>query len=281
MSAYSDGRDWPQLAHIATDGESYGHHHRYGEMALSYALHHIEENEPRANSPITASTSKIHPPTHEVEIYESTRVELRPRCRPLERELRLQLGRARRLEPGVARVRCARPSTGCATKSRRMYEARIADSTSKIRGQARNDYIDVVLDRSTEVREAFLQRHREAGAEGTEQVEVWKLLELQRHAMLMYTSCGWFFDELSGIETVQVISTPAASCNLRRSCSEANGGNFYTPAEAIGTRKIRSKSYSKPRFTAAARAGEKQHSRIPRRRPHLRTLRQTDHSQSA
>ena len=42
--AYSDGRDWPQLAHIATDGESYGHHHRYGEMALSYALHHIEEN---------------------------------------------------------------------------------------------------------------------------------------------------------------------------------------------------------------------------------------------
>ena len=34
---------------------------------------------------------------------------------------------------------------------------------------------------------------------------IWKLLEMQRHAMLMYTSCGWFFDELSGIETVQVI----------------------------------------------------------------------------
>ena len=44
LNAYSDGRDWPELAHIATDGESYGHHHRYGEMALSYALHHIEEN---------------------------------------------------------------------------------------------------------------------------------------------------------------------------------------------------------------------------------------------
>ena len=40
---------------------------------------------------------------------------------------------------------------------------------------------------------------------GADRVKVWKLLEMQRHAMLMYTSCGWFFDELSGIETVQVI----------------------------------------------------------------------------
>jgi len=42
LSGFSESRTWPQLAHIATDGESYGHHHRYGEMALSYALHHIE-----------------------------------------------------------------------------------------------------------------------------------------------------------------------------------------------------------------------------------------------
>ena len=44
LSGFSETRTWPQLAHIATDGESYGHHHRYGEMALSYALHHIETN---------------------------------------------------------------------------------------------------------------------------------------------------------------------------------------------------------------------------------------------
>ena len=36
--------DEPQLSHVATDGESYGHHHKHGEMALSYALHWIEEN---------------------------------------------------------------------------------------------------------------------------------------------------------------------------------------------------------------------------------------------
>ena len=44
LSGLSNSRTWPQLAHIATDGESYGHHHHYGEMALSYALHHIESN---------------------------------------------------------------------------------------------------------------------------------------------------------------------------------------------------------------------------------------------
>src|SRR4029077_18422673 len=42
LNAFSDQRDWPQLAHIATDGETYGHHHAHGDMALAYALDHIE-----------------------------------------------------------------------------------------------------------------------------------------------------------------------------------------------------------------------------------------------
>lgn len=70
---------------------------------------------------------------------------------------------------------------------------------------ARNDYIRVVLDRSPELRDNFLQKHAKRELQDAECVEIWKLLELQRHAMLMYTSCGWFFDDLSGIETVQVI----------------------------------------------------------------------------
>src|SRR5262249_39379718 len=41
-----------------------------------------------------------------------------------------------------------------------------------------------------------------------------KLLEIQRHAMLMYTSCGWFFDELSGIETLQVIQYASRALQL-------------------------------------------------------------------
>ncbi len=69
----------------------------------------------------------------------------------------------------------------------------------------RDDYIRVILDRSQEVRDAFFADHAIRPLEPAEQVTALKLLEMQRHAMLMYTSCGWFFDELSGIETVQVI----------------------------------------------------------------------------
>jgi hypothetical protein len=70
---------------------------------------------------------------------------------------------------------------------------------------ARNDYIKVMLPRSPENVEHFLAEHAIRELNEPEKIMVLKLLELQRHAMLMYTSCGWFFDDLSGIETVQVI----------------------------------------------------------------------------
>ncbi len=71
MSGFSDARDWTQLMHIATDGESYGHHHRFGEMALSYAINHIESN---GLAKITnyAEFLENNPPTHQVEIFEKS-----------------------------------------------------------------------------------------------------------------------------------------------------------------------------------------------------------------
>ncbi|HWQ93161.1 MAG TPA: DUF3536 domain-containing protein, partial [Clostridia bacterium] len=80
--------------------------------------------------------------------------------------------------------------------------------------EARNHYISVILDRSVENREKFLAAHAARPLEPGERIEVWKLLELQRHAMLMYTSCGWFFDEVSGIESVQVVQYAARAIQL-------------------------------------------------------------------
>jgi hypothetical protein len=79
---------------------------------------------------------------------------------------------------------------------------------------ARDDYIEVVLDRSPDNVQRFLDRHRTRELNGSETVTLLKLLELQRHGMLMYTSCGWFFDELSGIETVQVIQYAGRAVQL-------------------------------------------------------------------
>ncbi|MGH9357560.1 MAG: DUF3536 domain-containing protein, partial [Terriglobia bacterium] len=72
LGAFSEEtRPWPELVHIATDGETYGHHHRYGEMALSYALDYIES---RKLAEITNYGEYLerHPPTHVVEITENT-----------------------------------------------------------------------------------------------------------------------------------------------------------------------------------------------------------------
>jgi hypothetical protein len=70
---------------------------------------------------------------------------------------------------------------------------------------ARNDYVDVVLNRADENVASFLGKHAIRDLNREEQIRALKMLEMQRHAMLMYTSCGWFFDELSGLETVQVV----------------------------------------------------------------------------
>ncbi len=94
-----------------------------------------------------------------------------------------------------------------------LYEGKARELLKDPSG-ARNEYISVILDRSEPVRTAYFaaQAIRELSTE--EQITVLKLMEMQRHAMLMYTSCGWFFDELSGIETVQVIQYAARVIQL-------------------------------------------------------------------
>ncbi len=71
VGAFSEERQWPQLVHIATDGETYGHHQRFGDMALAYALHYIEENK-LAKLTNYGEYLEKYPPTHEVEIIENT-----------------------------------------------------------------------------------------------------------------------------------------------------------------------------------------------------------------
>ncbi len=83
---------------------------------------------------------------------------------------------------------------------------------------AREEYIDVILDREEPALARFLTRHAIAGAQVTTILE---LLEMQRNAMLMYTSCGWFFSDLSGIETVQVLHYAARVIQLAERVSQA------------------------------------------------------------
>ena len=81
---------------------------------------------------------------------------------------------------------------------------------------ARNGYIEAILDRGAETLEYFFSEHQNHALTEEEKVRGRQLMEMQRHTQLMYTSCGWFFDDVSGIETVQVIAYAARVLQLAR-----------------------------------------------------------------
>lgn len=203
LSTYSDSRNWTQLAHIATDGETYGHHKAHGDMALAYALHYIESNG-LAHLTNYGEFLERFPPTHEAEIFENSSWS----CSHGVERWRSDCGCNSGGNPGWNQSWRA-PLRQAFDWLRDTAAPLFEQNGAKLFGdswKARDDYIGVILDRSRENVSDFLSRHvkgQQACAE--QQVLALRLLELQRYLMLMYTSCGWFFDELSGIETVQVI----------------------------------------------------------------------------
>ena len=190
----------PQLLSVATDGETFGHHHKFGDMALAFALQSIES---RADFKLTNFAEYLakFPPKREVEINEKT---------------------SWSCDHGVGRWNS---HCGCQTGGRPEWNQKWRaplrraldwvrdkiDSTFMDIGRelftdpwlARNDYVDVRDNRSG--LDAFLRQQSQRELEDSEKVVMLKLLEMQRNSMLMYTSCGWFFNDISGIETEQIL----------------------------------------------------------------------------
>jgi alpha-amylase/alpha-mannosidase (GH57 family) len=217
LGAFSEEtRPWPELVHIATDGETYGHHHRYGEMGLTYALNHIESN---GLAEITNYGQYIerHPPTHTVEIRENTSWS----CIHGVERWRSNCGCNSGGHPQWNQT-WRTPLREALDWLRDCLAPQFEEDLGKLLKDpwaARDDYISVILDRSPENVKAFMEKHVGRELSQDEQVRALKLLELQRHAMLMYTSCGWFFDELSGIETVQVLQYAGRAIHLAQELS--------------------------------------------------------------
>jgi alpha-amylase/alpha-mannosidase (GH57 family) len=209
LSAFAD--DSPRLVHIATDGESYGHHHRGGDMALAHALHHIESNG-LAQVTNYGRYLEHHAPTYEVEIFENSSWSCVHGVERWRSDCGCNSGGHSGWNQGWrAPLRAALDWLRDAVNP--AFE-RLAGRFLTDPWAARDDYIDIIVDRSPDRISAFLNRHAIRPLSSEDEITVLKLLELQRHAMLMYTSCGWFFDELSGIETVQVIQYAGRTLQL-------------------------------------------------------------------
>jgi alpha-amylase/alpha-mannosidase (GH57 family) len=201
LDALSDTRPHPQLVNIATDGETYGHHHRFGDMALAYALDYINERK-LVRVANYGQFLADNPPTREVEIIERTAWSCSHGVGRWERDCGCNSG------GGVAWNQQWREPLRHALDWLRDECIAIFESVGarhlRDPWAARDAYIDVILDRRDENVDAFLAEHASEGDDAN-QTAILELLEMQRNSMLMYTSCGWFFDDVSGIETVQVL----------------------------------------------------------------------------
>ena len=211
MRGFSEQRSWPQIMNIATDGETYGHHHAHGDMALAYALHHIESNN-LARITNYAEFLETHPPTHEVEIAQNSSWSCSHGVERWRSDCGCNTGRKGWNQAWRGPLRQALDWARDELNSR--YEKSAAEMMPDP-WAARDAYIGVVLRRSPENIQKFVSAHTKP-EHAWDRVRVLKLLEMQRHMMLMYTSCGWFFDEVSGIETVQVMQYAARALQLGR-----------------------------------------------------------------
>jgi alpha-amylase/alpha-mannosidase (GH57 family) len=196
--AFSDARKRAQIVNIATDGETYGHHHRFGDMALAYALQYIETQKLASTINYGDFLAK-NPPAHEVEIAENTSWS----CVHGVERWRSDCGCSTGAGPGWNQ-RWREPLRDALDWLRDQVAAIFEEEGGKLMGDpwaARDYYINVILDRSPDTIDKFLSRF----SPGSPRQRVLELLEMQRNAMLMYTSCGWFFNDISGIESVQVL----------------------------------------------------------------------------
>jgi alpha-amylase/alpha-mannosidase (GH57 family) len=213
VGGFSDAREWPQLANIATDGETYGHHRPHGDMALSYALRFIE-TEQLATLTVYADFLEKHPPTHEVEIVEDTSWSCVHGIERWRSNCGCNSGRAAWNQEWRAPLRQAFDWLRDALAPQ--FE-QAAGGLFKKPWTARDEYISVILNRSRDNVDSFLHEYSGRELKDCEKVQALKLMELQRHLMLMYTSCGWFFDELSGLETMQAIQYSGRAVQLAES----------------------------------------------------------------
>jgi alpha-amylase/alpha-mannosidase (GH57 family) len=205
----------PPLCHIATDGESYGHHHRFGDMALAWTLGQIAAEESLRLTNYAEYRSRFAP-LFEVKIVEDSSWS----CTHGTLRWREDCGCNSGGRPGW-RQTWRRPLRNALEWLRDQIDRTLQEVGSlllKDPWRARNEYIQVVLAQSgnlhDHVWQQFLARHSAHELSAMERDQVHALMSAAHNAMAMFTSCGWFFDDVSGIETIQVMRYAARAAEL-------------------------------------------------------------------
>lgn len=198
-----------QLVAVATDGETFGHHKGGTEKCLAFAF---EEEFPRRGWTVTnfAHYLSLTPPTWEVELKPVTAWSCAHGVDRWQDDCGCGGG-------GVWNQQWRRPLRDALDWLRDQL-VKVYEETGKKFFKdcwlARDEYIQVIRDRAPANVNRFFTQHQIHKLNATERIDALRLLEMQRHTMLMYTSCGWFFEELSRPEGTQILRYAARALEL-------------------------------------------------------------------
>ncbi|MFH1034130.1 MAG: DUF3536 domain-containing protein [Pseudomonadota bacterium] len=210
----------PQIVTMATDGESYGHHHRFGEMALAYALKELVAD-PQVELTNFAAFLEANPPVWEVRVLENSSWS----CAHGVERWKSDCGCAIDTSKGWNQ-RWRAPLRQGLDRLRQRLDGLFEDQAGQLFNDpwaARDDYVELLGQVSPLARAGFLARHQKRPLNTSEAVRACKLLESQHWGMYMFTSCAWFFDDISGIEPVQNLRFAARAIQL---AEELDGGGW-------------------------------------------------------
>jgi alpha-amylase/alpha-mannosidase (GH57 family) len=209
-----------ELISVATDGETFGHHKKFTERTLAHFLNVLAPQNNFTNVNF-GQYLELYPPEYEVEIKEGE-------------------GTSWSCPHGVKRWT---DDCGCGSGNgwHQKWRQPLRNALDWLRDQliiilesnggqlfkdvwqARNNYINVILNDTPGSRQEFLDAHTLTKLKDSEAEKAFALLEMQKFAMLMYTSCGWFFSEISGIETVKILEYAARAIEIAQ---QVNGSRL-------------------------------------------------------
>jgi alpha-amylase/alpha-mannosidase (GH57 family) len=219
QSSFDVNDEGAQLVNVATDGETYGHHHKHGDMALAYCFDYIRKGD-QAEMTNYAQFLALFPPTEETQIHENTSWS----CYHGIERWRSNCGCHSGGKPEWNQAWRKPLREGLDWLRDELAEIFTREASKFLRDPwtARNDYVKIVVKRSDATLKRFLKEHAVGTLDETSINKTLRLLELQRHCMLMYTSCGWFFDEVSGIETIQIMQYACRAIQLSRQLTDVD-----------------------------------------------------------
>ncbi len=208
-AASREARARPQLIAMATDGETYGHHHRFAEMALARVFEISASHGVRVEN--FATFLARHPATVDVELVAPSAWS----CAHGVERWRSNCGCRTDAQRAPSQAWRTPLRDGLNTLAASLHELFEREGSALLGDPwaARDAYGDAVS-HSAEARQAFARQRLVVAETPARRRRAAELLEMERDALRMFTSCAWFFDDIGGLEVQQVLRYAARAIDL-------------------------------------------------------------------